>query len=290
MSNLVTIPNRQASVTGSAALMPSNMSDVLKLADVMASARLVPKHLQGQPGDCFMVIEQALRWNMSPFAVAQATSSIGGKLMFEGKLVAAAVETSGAIVGFMDYEFTGDGDARKVRAWATRRGESTPREVTVVFRDVRTDNGMWKKQPDQQLVYSASRIWARRWTPSVILGVYAPEEFDRSYEPPHTGRTIESTVRPGAAMDAALDGDTIPEQPDPKFPERVAAVITAANGAGTTDRLARIQKKAGPLLEELEQAGALDLRDQLLEAFTAARAAIDAPLDDVFPGDLPSDR
>ena len=42
---------------------------------------------------CLVVIEQAMRWGMSPFAVAQCTSSIGGKLMYEGKLVAAAVES-----------------------------------------------------------------------------------------------------------------------------------------------------------------------------------------------------
>jgi hypothetical protein len=40
-----------------------------------------------------MVIEAAMRWGMSPFAVAQETSVIQGKLMFSGKLVAAAIQT-----------------------------------------------------------------------------------------------------------------------------------------------------------------------------------------------------
>ena len=70
------------------------MDEALRLAEFMARARTLPKHLQASPGDCLMVVEQAMRWGMSPFAVAQATSVISGKMMYEGKLVAAAVETS----------------------------------------------------------------------------------------------------------------------------------------------------------------------------------------------------
>ena len=52
---------------------------------------------------------------------------------------------------------------------------------------------MWTKQPDQQLVYFATRAWARRHTPEVMLGVYSPEEFDTPKDN-FTGTTIE--VRP----------------------------------------------------------------------------------------------
>lgn len=160
-----------------ASLVPANLGEAVRFAEVMAQGRLVPKHLQGSPGDCLMVIEQAARWRMSPFAVAQATSVISGKMMFEGKLVAAAVETSGAIVGHLDYTFDGDGENRSITVSATRRGETNPRTVTVMLKDARTNNEMWKRQPDQQLVYHGARVWARRWTPAVILGVYSREEM-----------------------------------------------------------------------------------------------------------------
>jgi hypothetical protein len=187
-------------------LVPRNMDEALRLAEFMARARTVPKHLQDSPGDCLMVIEQAMRWGMSPFAVAQATSVISGKMMHEGKLVAAAVETSGAIVGHIDYSFTGEGDARAVTVSATRRGETNPRTVSVTFREARTNNEMWKRQPDQQLVYHGARVWARRWTPAVILGVYSREEM---------GPTIEGEIasdEPIAPIRTARDAlnDTIP--------------------------------------------------------------------------------
>lgn len=158
-------------------LVPHNMNEAIRLAGFMASARTVPKHLWDSPGDCLMVVELAMRWGMSPFAVAQATSVISGKQMIEGKLVAAAVENSGAIVGHIDYQFSGEGEGRSITVTATRRGETNPREVTVKLSDAKTGNQMWTKQPDQQLVYHGARVWARRWTPAVILGVYSREEM-----------------------------------------------------------------------------------------------------------------
>ena len=158
-------------------LVPHNMDEALRLAEFMARARTVPKHLQDSPGDCLMVVELAMRWGMSPFAVAQGTSVISGKLMLEGKLVAAAVESSGAITGQFDYDFAGEGETRSIIVSATRRGETNSRSVTVTLKEARTNNDMWKRQPDQQLVYHGVRVWARRWTPSVILGVYSREEM-----------------------------------------------------------------------------------------------------------------
>ena len=74
----------------------------------------------------------------------------------------------------------------------TLRGETKPREVTVFLADAKTSNSLWTKQPDQQLVYAGTRVWARRHAPEVMLGVYAPEEFDRAE--PFDGPTIEHTA------------------------------------------------------------------------------------------------
>lgn len=175
--------------TPGTALVPQSMDDAIRLAKAMSSAKLMPRHLQDDIGSCLMVVEQAMRWGMSPFAVAQCTSKIGDKLMFEGKLIAAAVESCGAIEGHFDYEYAGQGDDRQVTVKARRRGETNDRQLTVRLRDVKTKNEWWDKQPDQQLAYSSTRQWARRYTPSAMLGVYAPEEIDK-----RTGATIDGEV------------------------------------------------------------------------------------------------
>lgn len=174
---------------GNNPLVPHDMNGAMQLATMMAKGKLVPQHLRDSPGDCLLIIEQAMRWQMSPFAVAQCTSVIQGKLMFEGKLVAAALNSSGLLESRLREEFSGAGQSRSVKLTGTIRGEKQPRSITVTLAEAKTSNGMWAKQPDQQLVYFATRAWARRHAPEVMLGVYSPEEFE--------GQTIDAVaIRP----------------------------------------------------------------------------------------------
>lgn len=174
--------NEVATTAAPGSFVIEGMQGAMKLAQAMASARMVPQHLQSSPGDCLMVIEQAMRWQMSPFAVAQATAVVKGKMCFEGKLVAAAIQTSGVLEGRLNYEFTGEGDNRAVICTGLIRGEKKARTVEVKLSEARTENQWWKKTPDQMLTYHAARVWARRHTPEVMLGVYAPEEMADAQE------------------------------------------------------------------------------------------------------------
>lgn len=163
-------------------LVPNNMGDAMKLAEMMAAASLVPQALQKKPADCLMVIQQAIRWQMDPFAVAQECSVIQGKLMHSGKLVAAVINARGNLAERLSFAYDGQGDARTITVSGRLDGEEQPRTVAVKLKDAKTNNAMWTKQPDQQLMYHGSRVWARRHTPELMLGVYSPEEFDRSAE------------------------------------------------------------------------------------------------------------
>lgn len=174
-------------------LIPQNIADAMRLAEMMAKGKMVPEHLRNA-ADMLMVIEQACRWGMSPFAVAQCTAVVRGHLSYEGKLVAAAINTSGILQGRLDYEFSGEGAGRAVTARGTLRGETKPREVVVTLASAKTDNEHWKKSPDQMLTYHAARVWARRYTPEVMLGVYSPEEFDAPPPRAYAGPTIDGNV------------------------------------------------------------------------------------------------
>ena len=174
MNQIVTIDR------SSFGLVPANMGEAMELAKMMAGARLVPKDLQGSPADCLMVIQQAVRWQMDPFAVAQECSVIQGKLMQSGKLVAAVVNTRANLTARLSFAYDGNGDHRTITVSGQLQGESEPRSVTVVLKDAKTNNRVWQTQPDQQLMYHGARVWARRHTPEVMLGVWSPEEFDET--------------------------------------------------------------------------------------------------------------
>ena len=202
-------------------LVPSNLVDAIKLAELMSGSKLVPAHLQGKPSDCFLVIEQSMRWGMSPFAVAQCTSVISGKLMYEGKLVAGVINGNGNLSKRINYSFDGDGENRKCTASATIAGESEPRTVEVVYKDVKTSNQFWTKQPDQQLTYSASRNWARRHMPELMLGVYSPEEMETSGGEKVVDVTfseVKPAEKPKKSATSKPSSPTIEHQPAPPAP------------------------------------------------------------------------
>jgi hypothetical protein len=180
-------------------LIPQNIADAMRLAEMMAKGKMVPEHLRN-PSDMLMVIEQACRWGMSPFAVAQCTAIVRGRISYEGKLVAAAVQSSGILSGRLNYTFSGEGATRAVTATGTIKGEDKPREVVVTLASAKTDNEHWKKSPDQMLTYHAARVWARRHTPEVMLGIYSPEEFE-SVRDTFAGPTIEHATAPEPAVE-----------------------------------------------------------------------------------------
>lgn len=193
--------------TALTALQPTNIESAIRLADMMSNSTLVPTPLQKKPADCLLVIEQAIRWGMSPFAVAQCASVIKGKLMYEGKLVAAVINANGDLEKRLSYEYSGEGENRAITVSGTVRGEKEPRTIAIVVKDVKTDNDFWRKQPDQQLMYSGARVWARRHMPELMLGVYTPDEDIEDTKPSlESAVTIESPVK----VDEPVHGQTAP--------------------------------------------------------------------------------
>lgn len=192
-----------------AALVPANMGEAMRLAEMMAGAKLVPAALQKSAADCLMVVMQAVRWQMDPFAVAQECSVIQGKLMHSGKLTLAVINARGNLRDRLRFEYQGEGDGRAVTVTGLLQGEGEPRTVSVKLRDARTNNKVWQTQPDQQLAYHGARVWARRHTPELMLGVYSPEEFDDGPQPSMKDVTPPN-LRPTPTQPSAMP----PHDPD----------------------------------------------------------------------------
>jgi len=161
-----------------------------QIATAMCRASLLPDHLRCErikgewkpldpeqvKSNCILIINQALRWGVDPFAILPSTFVVGGKLGFDGKLVAAIVNKLGGLTKRLSYEFSGSGDGRTVTVSGQLEGESEPRTVSVTVKDAKTDNAIWTKDPDQKLVYTGATKWARRHCPHVILGIISDDE------------------------------------------------------------------------------------------------------------------
>jgi hypothetical protein len=194
------------------------MEQGMKLADLMADCTLVPDHLKKKPGDCFPILVQALRWRMDPFAVAQATAVVRGKLAYEGKLVHAVLISMGAIEGRLSFEWDGQGQSRKITVTGTPKG-GKPCSISGTVSNWQTANENWKKDPDMMLAYRGTRAWARLYCPDAMLGVYTPDELEETPTKDVTGSaTIVASPTP-----ARVDPTEQVKQPEEKQTEQKPA-------------------------------------------------------------------
>ena len=176
--------------TSNLVLDPAAMQNMVAFADFMCKAVItVPKHLQGNSGDCLAVTMQAMQWGMNPFAVAQKTHLVSGNLGYEAQLVNAVIIARAPIIGRPNYDWYGDwskvdGKVSKahdvgVRVWVTIKGESDPRLLDISMAQVGSvrNSPNWANDPKQQIAYLAIKKFARLHFPDVILGVYTDDEL-----------------------------------------------------------------------------------------------------------------
>jgi hypothetical protein len=220
-----------------------------RISMAMARASLIPDHLcrdkRGEftfeqiVGNCLLIVNQAVRWAMDPFAVAPETYVVRGRLGFQGKLVAAVVNSRAGIKGRLSYNFEGQGDGRTVTVTGKFEDEDKPRAVTLSVGQAKTDNTMWTTDPDQKLVYSGSTKWARRHCPEIMLGVLTDDDLERM--------TINAQSQPVTTLEQLTDKlatdphppQTPPSEPhtsdsepkDPSFNPPTAAEQSAAEGS-----------------------------------------------------------
>lgn len=197
---------------------------VERLAACMAKCGTLPQHLQGKPSDCFRIVVQAAKWRMDPFAVAECTSLVHGRMCYEGKLVAAVLQAMGAIEGRLTYEISGKGQDASIVVTGTPKGAKKPAVLNGSVKEWRTHgNGSpWDKQPETQLVYRGTRQWARLYAPEAILGVYTPDEAEeiRTVEATVVGTDLPPTEPARTASPAA---ESKPADPAPQQPTQPAS-------------------------------------------------------------------
>lgn len=258
MSNDIAITSQPGATVGTAAAIfsPEGMNQLVRFAELMAASKAtVPAHLAGKPSDCLAVTMQAAQWGMNPFAVAQKTHVVNGTLGYEAQLVNAVVSSSNLLATRLNYRWDGDwsrvsGKTDKspnltVTVWATLKGESEPRELTISMAQAGVRNSpLWEQDPRQQLAYLCVKRWARLNAPDVLLGVYTPDELQ------DTAQRVERDITPTPATASGMNKliNAKPEQKqeehdagrkkDDRSPEKLLSDFSAyAGGAVTVEEL-----------------------------------------------------
>lgn len=203
---------------------------------LMHSTLLNPSVRGDSPESCFsnlmLVFDLSDRWKLPALSIAQCISIVHGKVVYEGKLIAAMLTASLGVR--LHYHYTGERgtDGYRIfvadRDWADLSEEDLaqvapdryPRGWRVVdgsVADWKTLDKGGKANPAwtgaaqrNQLSYRGSREWARLFEPAQLLGVYGDDELDDMQIRMERARDVTPVVpglSSGFTRPAAVDGD-----------------------------------------------------------------------------------
>lgn len=173
---------------------------------LMHSSILNPSIRGESPQQCFsnlmLVFDLSDRWKLPAMSIAQCISIVHNKVVYEGKLIQAAMDASLGVTlypwwcgerGALDYRIylsdtpwddLDDDALANLKPGVQMRGrriiDGSVAEWRTFGKDGRTPQPAWTGAATQnQLLYRGSREWARRFEPAVLLGVYGDDEIEQ---------------------------------------------------------------------------------------------------------------
>lgn len=254
-NRLAIVPDKNVEIVGDIITNPAMFEHVQRLAAILANGAFTPKHLLGENqavtvATCFRVTAQAIRWGFDPFAVADETYAVQGKLGYQGKLIIAVINSRAGLKGPLSFKYSGSGAHTTVTVSGTFKGEDEPRTITLSVDQAKTANKMWATDPEQKLAYSGATKWARRHCPQVIMGVHTIEDLEAIQEredeeskprrpAPKTLADLmhEDVKQPQTANIDAGEPETEPKHPELTLAQEFAACATLKDATALRDRI-----------------------------------------------------
>lgn len=232
-------------------LTPANLSEAMKIADILANSDFVPKDYQRKPGNILVALQWGAEIGLQPLQALQNIACINGRPAIWGDAMLALVRQSGLLES-IDEEQTDEIATCTIK----RRGEKE-RVVTFSMADAKRAGlsgkaGPWTQYP-KRMMQSRARAYALRDIfPDVLKGMaVAEEEQDRQtlvdVTPQQPAPSKTASVRDKVA--AKKQGQVIdqPAQAEPVEPVEggLEKVVSAIEVATTVEELAEYAKSFG---------------------------------------------
>ena len=235
-----------------------------RVAEMMALTGTIPDSLRKEKGkdlphekvvaNCFLVAEQAHRWEISPFAIVGHASIVYGKLGWEGKTVNALIQKYTKVrLSFKFNDKSGDDLGVTVIGKFSDEDEARTIQGTVKSWKTTGSGSPWVMSDEialkRQLTYRGAREWKNIHAPGVMLGVMATDEI----------RDFGNRESATAASNEPINpfGDKPAELPEPSASsEETGPLITADTLASTNAAWAELRHGDADIPRACEYAGA----------------------------------
>lgn len=166
------------SVRGLIALQP--------VAQLLASADIVPKAFQSKPANVLIALNMAQRMNAEPLMVMQNLYIVNGNPSWSSKFLIACFNTCGRFSSikyeFIDEENT---DSWGCRAYCTELATNEKQRSVDVTIKMAKDEGWygkagskWKTMPQLMMQYRAAAFLIRTVAPEISMGLQTAEEIE----------------------------------------------------------------------------------------------------------------
>lgn len=177
-----------------------------RVATLFANSTMVPEHFQQNVGNCMIALNYAARLRADPFMVMQSMYVVYGRPGIEGKLVGAAINTSGKYSEPLKYKWLDPEDKEVDRNTVLRADIPSEYGIVAWTKDAKTgevvegpkitwklvknrgwydkkgpdktlESNNWRTMPEMMFVYRSESWFANKHCPEVKLGMPTVEEL-----------------------------------------------------------------------------------------------------------------
>jgi len=174
-------------------LSPKLFAQLQRAAALYSASKFVPETFQNDVASCFIAIELAVRWKLSPVLVMQHLYLVYGKPGLDGQLAIALINSQGPFRGRIQWRFEGEGKTRKVTAYGYLRDTGELCEATVDWNMVEAEGwnrdkplrdgkgvqkSKWNTMADHIFKFRSAAFLGRTYCPEVLMGIHTIDEVE----------------------------------------------------------------------------------------------------------------
>ena len=232
-------------------LRPSNLTEAIEVAKLMAHSGMVPKQYEGNPGAVLVAIQMGAELGLSPMSAIQNIAVINGRPSLWGDAMLALIvshpKCEDVVESFDEKTMTA--------TCMVKRSGRTPIERTFSMADAKTaglqgKQGPWSQYPKRMLQQRARGFALRDAFPDALRGIISCEESGdfvhfaaeplqvnevETTRPPEGRSTFGNKPKPAAEPQAAApeaDTTTQPVKAPVVETPKTAEEVMAARQAG----------------------------------------------------------